>query len=257
MTITQKQTCQYGRFFCNYFLKLTRGILGVKVDGGFIMSFSMQNSWSSLLEKGLQTPAMRALEDFLAQEIAQGKIIHPQSNEYFRALDLTPIQDVKVVILGQDPYHGEGQAHGLSFSVAEGVKIPPSLANIYKELRDDLDIMPAESGLLERWAVQGVLLLNSVLSVEDGRAASHRDKGWEAFTDEVIHSVNAQEKPVVFLLWGSFAQKKASFVDESKHLVLKAVHPSPLSAYRGFFGCKHFSQANKFLEKHGRGAVSW
>jgi uracil-DNA glycosylase len=161
------------------------------------------------------------------------------------------------VILGQDPYHGEGQAHGLCFSVQPGVRPPPSLVNIYKELETDLGIKPRLHGLLEHWASQGVLLLNSVLTVEMGRAASHRDRGWERFTDRVIREVNAKDEPVVFMLWGSYAQNKAAFVDTSRHLVLKAAHPSPLSAHNGFFGCRHFSKANAFLAAKGLRPVDW
>jgi uracil-DNA glycosylase len=164
---------------------------------------------------------------------------------------------VRVVILGQDPYHGEGQAHGLCFSVQPGVPPPPSLVNIFKELDTDLGIKPARHGLLDHWAKQGVLLLNSVLTVELGRAASHRDRGWERFTDAVVAAVNAKPEPVVFLLWGSYAQKKAAFVDQSRHLVLKAPHPSPLSAHSGFFGCRHFSKANAFLERRGLAPIDW
>jgi uracil-DNA glycosylase len=161
------------------------------------------------------------------------------------------------VILGQDPYHGDGQAHGLCFSVQPGVRIPPSLINIYKELERDLEIPPARHGFLEHWASQGVLLLNSVLTVERGLAASHKGKGWERFTDAVVRAVNAQEAPVVFLLWGSYAQRKAAFVDATRHLVLKAPHPSPLSAHQGFIGCGHFSKANAFLEDRGLEPIDW
>ena len=164
---------------------------------------------------------------------------------------------MRVVILGQDPYHGEGQAHGLCFSVQPGVRIPPSLVNIYKEMQADLGIPPARHGFLEHWAKQGVLLLNSVLTVEMGRAASHQGQGWERFTDAVIRVVNEQEKPVVFILWGSYAQKKASFVDQRKHLVIRSPHPSPLSAHNGFFGSRPFSKANDFLVKHDRKPIAW
>jgi uracil-DNA glycosylase len=164
---------------------------------------------------------------------------------------------VRVVILGQDPYHGEGQAHGLCFSVQPGVRTPPSLVNIYKEMQEDLGIPPARHGFLEHWAKQGVLLLNSVLTVEMGRAASHQGRGWERFTDAVIRAVNEQEKPVVFILWGSYAQKKAAFVDRDRHLVLRSAHPSPLSAHNGFLGSRPFSKANAFLEQHGRQPIDW
>ena len=190
-----------------------------------------------------------------------GKAIFPKGGEWFRALDLTPLDKVRVVILGQDPYHGAGQAHGLCFSVKPGVPPPPSLVNIYKELASDLGIAPARHGFLEHWAEQGVLLLNSVLTVEQGRAASHQGKGWERFTDAVIAQIAAKPEPVVFMLWGNYAQKKAGFVDSiergGRHLVLKAPHPSPLSAYAGFFGCKHFSQANAFLQERGLPPIDW
>ncbi len=214
-------------------------------------------SWRALLSEEFASPYMAALRSFLVREKEQGKRIFPKGAEYFRALDLTPLSEVKVVILGQDPYHGEGQAHGLCFSVRPGVRIPPSLVNIYKEMATDLGIEPARHGFLEHWARQGVLLLNSVLTVEMGRAASHQGQGWERFTDAVIRAVNDNDQPVVFMLWGSYAQKKAAFVDRTKHLVLRAPHPSPLSAHNGFFGCRHFSQANAFLESRGRPPIDW
>jgi uracil-DNA glycosylase len=170
---------------------------------------------------------------------------------------LTPLNEVRVVILGQDPYHGPGQAHGLCFSVQQGVRTPPSLVNIYKELEADLGIKPRHHGCLEHWAKQGVLLLNSVLTVERGLAASHSKRGWERFTDRIIARVNDKAEPVVFLLWGSYAQKKAAFVDGSRHLVLKAAHPSPLSAHSGFLGCRHFSRSNAFLEERGLKPIEW
>ena len=214
-------------------------------------------SWLERLGGEFTSPYMGDLKRFLVTEKEQGKRIFPKGADWFRALDLTPPDEVRVVILGQDPYHGLGQAHGLCFSVPNGVDPPPSLKNIYKEMEGDLGIKPARHGFLEHWAKQGVLLLNSVLTVEMGRAASHRDKGWERFTDAIIAAVNASETPVVFMLWGSYAQKKAAFVDTSKHLVLKAPHPSPLSAHSGFFGCKHFSQANAFLESRGLKPIDW
>jgi uracil-DNA glycosylase len=220
---------------------------GVKLD----------ESWKAVLEPEFSEPYMRALKIYLVGEREAGKVIFPKGSEYFRALDLTSLGSVRVVILGQDPYHGDGQAHGLCFSVQPGVRIPPSLINIYKELERDLEIPPARHGFLEHWASQGVLLLNSVLTVERGLAASHQGKGWERFTDAVVRAVNAQEAPVVFLLWGSYAQRKAGFVDASKHLVLKAPHPSPLSAHQGFIGCGHFSKANAFLEERGLGPIDW
>lgn len=203
---------------------------------------------------------MRKLSAFLRAEKAAGRAIYPAGRDMFRALDLTPLSSVRVVILGQDPYHGPGQAHGLAFSVRPGVRIPPSLQNIFKELRDDLGIAPSRHGLLDHWAQQGVLLLNSVLSVEAGQAASHQGQGWEAFTDAVVDLVARRPEPNVFLLWGAHAQRKAASVETvggGRHLVLRAAHPSPLSAHNGFFGCRHFSRANAFLEQHGRGPIDW
>jgi len=220
-------------------------------------TIKLHESWREPLLGEFQSGYMQALKRFLEGEKSNGKRIFPKGGEYFRALDLTPLDKVKVVILGQDPYHGEGQAHGLCFSVKPGVRTPPSLVNIYKELNSDLGIAPPRHGFLEHWARQGVLLLNSVLTVEMGRAASHQGKGWEQFTDAIIRLVNQKEEPVVFLLWGASAQRKAAFVDPSKHLVLKAAHPSPLSAHNGFLGCRHFSRANAFLEEKGRGAIDW
>lgn len=217
----------------------------------------LDDSWKAALSEELASPYMADLRSFLKAEMAAGKEIFPKGSETFAALDLTPLDRVKIVILGQDPYHGDGQAHGLCFSVQPGVRTPPSLKNIYKELAADLGIAPAKHGNLVSWAQQGVLLLNSVLTVERGLAASHRGRGWERFTDAVIARVNELRNPVVFLLWGSYAQKKAQFVDASRHLVLKAPHPSPLSAHTGFLGCRHFSQANAFLEKNGMEPVDW
>jgi len=218
-------------------------------------------SWLDPLQAEFDSPYMAALREFLVAEKAAGKRIFPAGGNWFRALDLTLLENVRVVILGQDPYHGEGQAHGLCFSVKPGVRTPPSLVNIYKEMESDLGIPPARHGFLEHWAEQGVLLLNAVLTVEMGVAASHQGRGWEKFTDAVIRLVNARPEPVVFMLWGSHAQKKAAFVDSidrgGRHLVLKSVHPSPLSAYGGFFGSKPFSQANAFLESHGMKPIDW
>ena len=218
---------------------------------------NLHPSWLGRLRSEFTESYMADLKRFLLAEKQRGKRIFPKGSEWFRALDLTPLDQVRVVILGQDPYHGPGQAHGLCFSVKPDVQPPPSLVNIFKELESDLGIRPARHGFLEHWARQGVLLLNSVLTVEMGRAASHRDRGWERFTDAIIREVNGKSEPVVFMLWGSYAQKKAAFVDGSKHLVLKAPHPSPLSAYSGFFGCRHFSQANAFLESRGLAPVDW
>ena len=217
----------------------------------------LEPGWRERLRGEFEQPYMGELKRFLVAERERGRRIFPRGSEWFRALDLTPLERVRVVILGQDPYHGEGQAHGLCFSVEPGVPPPPSLINIFKELDSDLGIEPARHGLLDHWARQGVLLLNSVLTVEMGRAASHRDRGWERFTDAVVAEVNAKPEPVVFLLWGSYAQKKAAFVDEARHLVLKAPHPSPLSAHSGFFGCRHFSKANAFLASRGLAPIDW
>jgi uracil-DNA glycosylase len=220
-------------------------------------SIRLDPSWLEPLRGNFAAPEIKALKDFLVAEKAAGKRIFPVGGEWFRALDLTPLDQVRVVVLGQDPYHGLGQAHGLCFSVRPGTRIPPSLVNIYKEMEADLGVAPARHGFLEHWAKQGVLLLNAVLTVEMGRAASHQGRGWEAFTDAVIQLVNAKTEPVVFMLWGSHAQKKAAFVDGSRHLVLKCAHPSPLSAHNGFFGCRHFSKANAFLEAHGLAPIDW
>jgi uracil-DNA glycosylase len=220
-------------------------------------SIKLHESWKAPLAGEFASAHMHKLRQFLIDRKAAGARIFPRGSEYFRALDLTPLDKVRVVILGQDPYHGEGQAHGLCFSVRPGVRTPPSLVNIYKELATDLDIRPARHGFLEHWARQGVLLLNSVLTVEMGQAAAHQGKGWELFTDAVIRLVNAREEPVVFMLWGAYAQRKAGFVDASRHLVLKAPHPSPLSAHNGFFGSRHFSQANAFLVSHGQDPIDW
>jgi uracil-DNA glycosylase len=213
-------------------------------------------SWRPYLIDEFDAPYMQSLMAFLAQE-QQQKIIYPQVDHWFRALELTPLEQVKIVIIGQDPYHQAGQAHGLGFSVRPGVKIPPSLVNIYKELATDLDIQQVNHGFLESWAQQGVLLLNAVLTVEDSQAASHQGKGWEQFTDKIIDVVNRECENVVFMLWGSYAQKKGAAIDQSRHLVLKAPHPSPLAAYRGFFGCGHFSQANHYLQLHTKQPINW
>lgn len=218
---------------------------------------ALHESWKAPLLPEFNSDCMAALKAFLKAEKAAGKQIYPKGSEWFRALDLTPLDKVRVVILGQDPYHGPGQAHGLCFSVRPGVRPPPSLLNIYKELEADVGISRTRHGFLESWAEQGVLLLNSVLTVEMAKAASHRQKGWERFTDAVIRLVNNKPEPVVFMLWGAYAQKKATCVDSSRHLVLKAAHPSPLSAHDGFFGCKHFSQCNAFFVSHGKAPINW
>ena len=222
---------------------------------------SLPDSWRAALEPVLATPRLRALGGFLSAEEATGKTIYPPREARFAALERTSLEAVKVVILGQDPYHGPGQAHGLSFSVPQGIAIPPSLRNIYKELETDLGIPPAAHGNLTRWADQGVLLLNTALTVEAGQAGSHQGCGWEDFTDAAVAAVAARSEPSVFVLWGSHARKKAAGVAglgaSSRHLVLTSAHPSPLSAYAGFFGSKPFSKANAFLEATGRGAIDW
>jgi len=221
------------------------------------MTIKLHSSWRDPLQGEFDSDYMAALRGFLVAEKAAGKRIFPPGDDWFRALDLTPLDRVRVVILGQDPYHGAGQAHGLCFSVRPGTRTPPSLANVYKEMEADLGIPPARHGFLEHWAKQGVLLLNAVLTVEMGRAASHQGRGWERFTDAIIRLVDAREQPVVFMLWGSHAQKKAAFVDTSRHLVLRSPHPSPLSAYTGFFGSKPFSKANAFLVANGQRPIDW
>jgi uracil-DNA glycosylase len=221
---------------------------------------AVPQSWRSALAEALAAPPARALGGFLTSEEASGRRIYPPRGLRLRALELTPLDQVKVVILGQDPYHGPGQAHGLAFSVPDGVKAPPSLVNIRKELASDLGIEVAPGGNLEHWARQGVLLLNNALTVEEGRAGSHQQKGWEAITDAAVAAVAAAEAPSVFMLWGSHARAKAALVPglaDGRHLVLTAPHPSPLSAHSGFFGCRHFSRANAFLEATGRGAIDW
>ncbi len=221
----------------------------------------LDDSWKTPLAEEFADAYMARLREFLVSEKAAGKQIFPKGREYFRALDLTPLDKVRVVILGQDPYHGPGQAHGLCFSVRPGVRPPPSLVNIYKELQSDIGLPRPNHGFLEHWAKQGVLLLNSVLTVEMAQAASHRGKGWELFTDAVVRLIAAKDEPVVFLLWGSYAQKKAAFVQSveqgGKHLILKAPHPSPLSAHNGFFGCRHFSRTNEFLKKQNLMPIDW
>lgn len=221
------------------------------------MANPLPEEWNRWLGDEFQADYMQALRRFLAEEKAAKKVIYPHSSQWFRAFELTPLSAVKVVILGQDPYHGPGQAHGLCFSVKSGVKVPPSLNNVYKELASDVGFTPVQHGFLEPWARQGVLLLNTALTVEQGRAAAHRGKGWETFTDRAIETVSAQAPPCVFLLWGGHARQKKALIDQSRHLVLEAPHPSPLSAYRGFFGTRHFSRANAFLAEQGREPIAW
>jgi len=217
----------------------------------------LEDSWKKELVQEFTKPYMTKLREFLAAELSKGKIIYPKASEYFAAFKWTPFDKVKVVILGQDPYHGPNQAHGLCFSVKPGVAKPPSLVNIFKELKSDLGVEPPPHGCLIDWAREGVLLLNSVLSVEASQAASHAGMGWEIFTDRVIEVLNQREEPMVFILWGSYAQKKGAIVDHKKHLVLKCVHPSPLSVHRGFYGSKPFSQANEFLVSKGIAPIDW
>ncbi|MDX8387857.1 MAG: uracil-DNA glycosylase [Ghiorsea sp.] len=217
----------------------------------------LEPSWKQRLSHEFEQEYMLSLRHFLKDELDAGKVIYPPAENWFSALNTTTFEQVKVVILGQDPYHGPQQAHGLCFSVQPEVAIPPSLRNIYKELVDDLGITAPEHGCLLSWARQGVLLLNSVLTVESGQAGSHQGKGWEMFTDKIIQRISDEKEHVVFMLWGGYAHKKGKVIDADKHLVLKQVHPSPLSAYRGFLGCKHFSQANSYLEKHGSKSIDW
>jgi len=227
---------------------------------GAMSTEAVPDSWRSAIGPLLATREARRLGGFLKSEEAAGKRIYPPRGSRLNALALTPLDRVKVVILGQDPYHGPGQAHGLAFSVPDGVRTPPSLVNIYKEIASDLGIAPSHSGNLQRWAEQGVLLLNNSLTVEEGRAGSHQNLGWEAITDGAVAAVAARSEPCVFLLWGSHARRKAERVAglmDGPHLVLTAPHPSPLSAHSGFFGCRHFSKANAFLVANGRGAIDW
>ena len=225
------------------------------------MPDSIPDSWAPVLEPALATPEARRLGGWLRAEEEAGKRIYPPRGMRLKALELTPLEAVKVVILGQDPYHGAGQAHGLCFSVPEGVRPPPSLVNMFKEMESDLGLARPDHGNLESWARQGVLLLNNTLTVEDSKAGSHAGRGWDAITDACVAAVAERDDPCVFILWGSHAQGKAARIPalgaSDKHLVVKSPHPSPLSAHRGFFGSKPFSQANAFLEEHGLGAVDW
>lgn len=220
-------------------------------------NIKLHDSWLKVLEGEFQQTYMQQLKTFLQGEKAAGKVIYPTGSQWFAALDTTPFDKVKVVILGQDPYHGPNQAHGLCFSVLPGIQTPPSLVNIYKEINADLGIPVPGHGCLTHWADQGVLLLNATLTVERGRAGAHQGRGWEQFTDHAIAALNEQREGLVFLLWGSYAQRKGALIDGHKHLVLKAPHPSPLSAHRGFFGCKHFSKANSYLQEHGQQPIDW
>ncbi|MBT3310681.1 MAG: uracil-DNA glycosylase [Desulfobacterales bacterium] len=217
----------------------------------------LEPSWKRAIGSEFEKEYIKQLREFLVREKSAGRIIYPKGNEYFNAFNLTPLDDVKVVIIGQDPYHGPEQAHGLCFSVKPGVSQPPSLKNIFKEINSDLGIKPPDHGCLIPWAKQGVLLLNSVLTVEKGKAASHQGRGWERLTDHVISVLNEYHENLVFLLWGSYAQKKGEFINSSKHCVLKSPHPSPFSVHRGFFGNRHFSKTNEYLEKNEKGQIEW
>lgn len=220
-------------------------------------AIKLEPSWKAKLQSEFAKPYMTELKSFLQEQYARKKTIYPRGPEYFAALNATPFDQVKVVILGQDPYHGPGQAHGLCFSVRPGVAVPPSLQNIYKELNADLGIKPQNHGYLMKWAEQGVLLLNATLTVEAGRAGSHQNRGWEQFTDRIVDLLNTEREHLVFVLWGSYAQKKGQFIDTKKHFVLKAPHPSPLSAHRGFMGSRPFSKINEYLESTGQAPIDW
>lgn len=227
------------------------------ISKSFADRIKLEQSWKSRLLSEFESDRMQSLRKFLNQEIQSGKKIYPRGEDWFAALNLTSFENVKVVIMGQDPYHGPGQAHGLSFSVKPGIPLPPSLRNIFKELNSDLGVSIPRQGSLVKWAEQGVLLLNAVLTVEEAKAAAHQGKGWESFTDRIIHLLNEERDNLVFLLWGAYAQKKAAFVDRKRHLVLESVHPSPLSAHRGFFGSKPFSKINAYLRSKNLSEIDW
>lgn len=217
----------------------------------------LEPSWRERIGEVLETPALRRLWQALADDREAGAVIHPPMADIFNAFTATPFDATRVVILGQDPYHGPGQAHGLSFSVPPGVRVPPSLRNIFKELETDLGVPRPDNGCLTHWAEQGVLLLNSVLSVEEGNANSHKGRGWEGFTDAAIRALSEHRQGIVFLLWGAHAHAKSSLIDPAKHCILTSVHPSPLSAHRGFLGCGHFSAVNRYLASRGSPAIDW
>ncbi len=218
--------------------------------------FDVGNEWNELLKDEFSKPYYMNLRAFLKNEY-KTKTIYPSMYDIFNALRYTSYSEVKAVIIGQDPYHGEGQAHGLCFSVKKGVKKPPSLENIFKELKNDIDILPPNHGELTEWAKQGVLLLNTVLTVQSGMPNSHKNKGWEIFTDKIISLLSEREKPIVFILWGAYAKEKRNLIDEKRHYILTSAHPSPLSAYNGFFGCRHFSKTNEILCKIGEQPINW
>jgi uracil-DNA glycosylase len=234
-----------------------RGAIGKGEKMSDKTSVKLDPSWLDVIGVEFDKSYMVQLKSFLAQEKKAGKVIYPKGDEIFNAMNTTRFDDVRVVILGQDPYHGEGQAHGLSFSVRSGVKLPPSLMNIYKEISAEYDVLMPKDGDLTRWAKQGVLLLNATLTVQDSLAGSHQNKGWEEFTDAIVRAINDRAENIVFLLWGSYAQKKGAIIDRKKHLVLTASHPSPLSAHRGFLGCGHFRAANDYLESNGFPPIDW
>ena len=217
----------------------------------------IESSWKEVLLEEFHKPYMSQLKSFLIQEKQNGKTIFPLGKDIFSAFNLTPFNQVKAVIIGQDPYHGEGQAHGLCFSVRPKIRIPPSLVNIYKELETDLNIKPPNHGYLISWAKEGILLLNAVLTVEKSKAGSHQGKGWETFTDRVIHILNQEKNNLAFILWGSYAQRKGSFIDRKRHLVIESTHPSPFSAHRGFLGSEPFSQVNNYLQSSGKPPIQW
>jgi uracil-DNA glycosylase len=234
--------------FCRYFILFFSFVaMDVRIDPG----------WKEVLQKEFEAPYFREIVGFLKQEKASGKTIYPAGGNIFQAFDTTPFEEVRVVILGQDPYHNPNQAHGLAFSVQEGVQPPPSLVNIYKELQQDVGMPIPTHGNLKKWAEQGVLLLNAALTVEAHKPMSHSKIGWHNFTNDVIRLVSHEKEHVVFILWGAFAKSKQELIDRSKHLILTAAHPSPLSAHNGFFGCRHFSKANSWLEKHGLEPIDW
>jgi len=220
------------------------------------MEVRLEESWKTLLKDEFEKPYFSELRNFVRNEYLSNTV-YPPPKFIFNALDSLPVEKVKVIILGQDPYHGPGQAHGLSFSVPEGVALPPSLKNIYKEIESDLGKKKTDSGNLKKWVDQGVLLLNATLTVRAHQAGSHQNKGWEQFTDAVIHRLSEKKDDLIFILWGNYAQKKCSFIKTDKHLIIKSPHPSPLSAYNGFFGSHPFSQANNYLLKHGQKPIDW
>ncbi|MAS25186.1 MAG: uracil-DNA glycosylase [Oceanospirillaceae bacterium] len=226
-------------------------------ESGVGKAGELHPSWQAVLGQEFEQPYMHTLREFLQQEKAAGKVIFPPGPQIFNAFNHTPFDQVRVVIIGQDPYHGPGQAHGLSFSVQPGVKVPPSLVNIFKEIQADLGLQMSGSGDLTPWADQGVLLLNATLTVEQANAGSHQKKGWEEFTDAAIKALNEQRSGLVFVLWGSYAQKKGAVIDQQRHMVLKSPHPSPLSAHRGFFGNHQFSAINQYLLKQGQQPINW